>query len=142
MRVERSVGYVARIEDDIVTEGFEIGLAEVAAGGLQGVEKEAGGFVVDLPGDEQAHDLHESDLNGVGVFKDGQDEDGGAATGAVGAELDAFVLKALVKEAEAVAAESGRSALSAVDFDVLTTIWITCHECLPPPPGDLLESWG
>ena len=72
MRVERSVGYVARIEDDVVAEGFEVGLAEVAAGGLQGVEKEAGGLVVHLLGNEKAHNLHEGSLNGAGVFEDGQ----------------------------------------------------------------------
>ena len=121
MGVEGGVDYVARIDDDVVTEGFEVGLAEVAAGGLQGIEKEAGGFVVDLLGDEKAHDLHEGDLDGVGVFEDGQDEGGNAATGAVGAELDAFVLKAFVEITEAVAAQGGRSALGTVDFEVLTT---------------------
>jgi hypothetical protein len=39
-----------------------------------------------------------ADLNGAGVFEDGQNEDGGTATGAVCAELDAHVLEALVKE--------------------------------------------
>jgi hypothetical protein len=38
------------------------------------------------------------------------------AAGAVGGEADAFVLKAFVKKTVAVAAQGGRSALSAVDF--------------------------
>ena len=71
---------------------------------VQGVEQEAGGFVIDLLGEEQAHDLHESDLDGVGVFEDRKDEGGNAATGAVGAEADAFVLKAFVEKTETVAA--------------------------------------
>jgi hypothetical protein len=83
--------------------------------------------VIDLVGDEEAHDLHESDLDGVGVFEDGQDESGDAAAGAVGGEFDAFVLKAFVEETETVAAEGGRSALGAVDFEMLTAIGIFRH---------------
>jgi hypothetical protein len=96
--------------------------------------EEAGGFVFDLLGDEQAHDLHEGDLDGVGVFEDGEDESGDAAAGAVGAELNALVLKALVEETETVAAQGGRSALGAVDFEVLTAIRKICHMKLSPPP--------
>jgi len=125
-----------------VAERIEFGHAQVGAGGLQGVEQEAGGSVLDLLGDEQAHDLHEGDLDGVGVFEDGEDEGGDAATGAVGAEFDAFVLKAFVEEAETVAAQGGRSTLGAVDFDVLTAIGKTCHEYPSPLPGGLLGSWG
>ena len=115
-------------------EGFEVGHAQVGAGGLQGVEQEAGGFVIDLLGDEQAHDLHESDLNGVGVFEDGEDEGSDAAAGAVGAELYALVLKAFVEETETIAAQGGRSALGAVDFEVLTAIGKTLHWSTPPLP--------
>ena len=132
---ERSVSDVAGIEDDIVGERLEIGHAEIGAGGLQCIEKKASGFVLDLLGDKQAHDLHESDLDGVGVFEDGKNEGGNAAAGAVGTELDAFVLKAFVEKAEAVAAESGRSALSAIDFEMLTSVGIICHEGLLPLPG-------
>ena len=132
--VEGSVGGVARVEDDFVDVRFEVGHAQVGAGGLQGVEQEAGGFVVELLGDEQAHDLHEGDLNGVGVFEDGEDEGGNAATGAVGGEFDLLVLKAFVEEAETVAAQGGRSALSAVDFEVLTAIGKTLHWSTLPLP--------
>jgi hypothetical protein len=99
--------------------------------------------VVDLLGDEQAHDLHEGDLDGVSVFEDGEDEGGDTATGAVGAEADMFVLKAFVEETETGAAQGGRSALGAVDFEVLTAIGKICYlSALPPSPGDLLESSG
>ena len=133
--IEGSVGDVARVEDDVVGEGLEIGHAEIGAGGLQCIEKKAGGFVLDLLGDEQAHDLHEGDLDGVGIFEDGKNEGGNAATGAIGAELDAFVLKAFVKKTEAVAAEGGRSALGAIDFEMLTAVGIICHEGLLPLLG-------
>jgi hypothetical protein len=78
--------------------------------------------VVDLVGKEGAHDLHEGDLNGVSVLEDGKDKGGGTAAGAVRVEADAFFLMALVEETETIAAQSGRTALSAIDFEVLTTI--------------------
>ncbi|HTU50452.1 MAG TPA: hypothetical protein VMF56_07645 [Acidobacteriaceae bacterium] len=98
--------------------------------------------MLDLLRDEQAHDLHEGDLDGVGVLENGEDEDGSAATFAVGGEADALVLKALVEKTEAIAAKCGRSALRSIDFDVLTTRWKICHESLTPSPGGPLESSG
>src|SRR5579872_214557 len=132
--IERRVGGVARVEDDVVDAGVEVSHAEIGAGGLQGIKKEAGSFVLDLLGDEQAHDLHEGNLNGVGVFEQRQDEGSAAATGARGVQTDAFLLVALVEETETVAAQRGRSALGAIDFEMLTTIWITGHESLLPLP--------
>ena len=41
---------------------------------MQGVEEERGGFVGDGIGEKEAHDLHEGDLDGVGVLEDGQEE--------------------------------------------------------------------
>ena len=125
--IEWSDGGIARVEDDVVVVGIELGAMDVSAGGLEGIEKKAGGFVFDLAGEEQAHDFHESDLDGVGVFEDGQGERAWAAAGAVGSEADALVVIALVKETEAIAAERGRSALDAVDFDVLAAIGISGH---------------
>ena len=45
-----------------------------------------------------------------------------------GIDEDALLVPLLVKETEPVAAQSGRTALCSVDFDVLTTIWIRRHE--------------
>jgi hypothetical protein len=58
---------------------------------LQGVEKKAGGFVLDLAGEEETHDLHERHLDGVGVFEYRQDKGGGAATAAIEVEPDALL---------------------------------------------------
>jgi len=142
--IERSITDGAGVEDDFMVMGLESGHAQVATRGLKSVEQEAGGFVVDLLGDEQADYLHERDLNGVGVFEDGEFEGRNTAAGAVGGEFDPLVLKAFVEKAETVAAQGGRSALSAVDFEMLTTIWIIRHWFCPPPPSPLglLESSG
>ena len=40
-----------------------------------------------------------------------------------------------MEKTETVAAKGGRSALRAVDFEVLTAVGIICHECLLPLPG-------
>ena len=52
--------------------GFEGGAAEIRRGGLQGIEEESGGAVVDLIGQEEAHALHEGYLDRVRVFQDRQ----------------------------------------------------------------------
>src|SRR5579862_2407705 len=105
---------------------------QVAAGCLQSVEDESGSLGVDVAGNEQTRDLHERDLDGVGVLEDGQVDGHGAAAGArvflaIGMELDALVVMAFVKVTETVAAQGGRSALRAVDLDALATTWITGH---------------
>ena len=142
--IQSSDGGGAGIEDDVMEVGIEARVAEVAAGGLQGVEKKAGSFVIDLIGEQHAHDLHEGNLDGIGVFEDREHEGGGAAAGAgfICGEPDALVVKALVKETETVAAEGGRSALHAVDFDVLTTIGISGHDDVTPSRGGAVESSG
>ena len=99
--------------------GFEGGEAEIATGGLQGIGEEAGGFRIDLTAGEEAHDLHERDLDRIGILEDGQDEIGTAAAFAIGVEFDLLLLKAFVEEAETVAAKCGRSALGSVDFQML-----------------------
>jgi hypothetical protein len=107
------------IDDDFAGTGLEAGAGEVGGSGLQGVEKKSGGFGIDLTGGDEAHDLHEGDLDGVGVFKDGE-IDGGAGA-AAGVHGDVGVLPLLVKETELAALHGRRTALGAVDFDVLTT---------------------
>jgi hypothetical protein len=114
---------IGAVVDDYIHDvrGPEGGVAKVETGGLQGVEEQAGDFGVDLAGGEQAHDVHEGDLDGIGVFEDGKIEAGAAVAGAVAAELDALLLKAFVEETETVAFECGRAALGSVDFEMLTT---------------------
>ena len=109
-----------------MTVGIELRALKVSTCGLQRVEKKACGFVLDLAREQHAHDLHERDLNGIGVLEDGQDERAcvAASAGVFSGEADALVMKALVKETETIAAQGGRSALNAIDFDVLTTTWI------------------
>src|SRR5262249_44039015 len=110
------------------------------AGGLQGIEKKSRGLVVDLLTEKQVRDLHERHLDGVGVLENGEDESGDGATGAVGTDADAFILKAFMEVAEAGAPHGGRSALSAVDLDVVAAIRKTCHLGILPRVGDLLKS--
>jgi hypothetical protein len=91
--VKDALGCVARVEDDFVNPRFEVGLTQVGAGSLQRIKKEAGGFVLDLPGEEQAHDLHEGHLDGVGVFEHRQEDGGRAATASIDVQTDALFLK-------------------------------------------------
>ncbi len=126
--VEGSLIDGAGIEDDVVTKGRERCAREVGAGDLQSVEREAGGFAVELAGDGEAQDLHDADLDRVGVLKGGKvDGDAAAAARAVGVELDALLVMAFVEEAETVAAQGGRSALRAVDLEILAPIWERKH---------------
>ena len=96
---EGGVGDAARIDHDLLGTGFEGGAAEIGRGGLQGIEKESGGSVVDLVGKEETHPLHERDLDRIRVFEDGQVERVTRTAGAVGVELDASLLPALVEVA-------------------------------------------
>ena len=110
------------------------------AGGLQGVEEESGVLAVDLAGDDEAHDLHERDLDRVGVFEDGERDGDPAAAGAgvfgaIEVELDDLFVVEFVEVTEAVAAQGGRTAERAVDFDVLAPIWEIWHcDLLSPSP--------
>ena len=60
----------AEIDDDALeVVGLQLHLAKVGRGGLEGVEQESGDFRIELPGDEQAHDLHERHLDALGVLE-------------------------------------------------------------------------
>ena len=83
-------------------------------------------FGVELAAHGHAHDLHERDLNGIGVLKHGE-IDGARPACVPGVDQDALLMPLLVKETELVTPQSGRTALGAVNFDVLTTIWIRRH---------------
>ncbi len=82
MGAESGFADAGGIENHIVHAGLETCATEIAAGGLQSVEDESGGLGVHVAGDEQARDLHERDLDGVGVLEDGQIDGDGAAAGA------------------------------------------------------------
>jgi hypothetical protein len=63
------------VDDDVVLGlGLEVDVLEVGGGDLQAVEEQAGGFFIDLTLDQHLHDLHDGELDGVGVFKDGKGE--------------------------------------------------------------------
>jgi hypothetical protein len=74
-----------------------------------------------LSAEGEAHDLHERDLDGVGVLEHGEIEGDAGATGAVGVEDDAGFMPALMEKAEVVTSQGGRSALGAVDFEMFAT---------------------
>ena len=95
---------------------LEIGSAEVRGCGLQGVEQQTGGFRIHLSAEDEAHDLHERDLDGVGVLKHGQIDGGASAARAIGVEDDAGFLPAFMEITKVIAFQRGRSALGAVDF--------------------------
>ena len=122
--------------------GLEIGAAQVERRGLQGVEQEAGGFVVDLVGDQQAHDLHEGDLDGVGVLEDGQVEGRRGLAGLGGIDDDALVVPLFMKETEAAIANRGRSALRPIDLDVLAARDVGAIHGYPPRPLSPLDLWN
>jgi hypothetical protein len=122
--------------------GLEIGAAQVERRGLQGVEQEAGGFVVDLAGDQQTHDLHEGDLDRVGVLEDGQVEGGRRLASLGGIDHDALVVPLFMKETEAAIANRGRSALRPIDLDVLAARDVGAIHGYPPVPPRSLESPG
>ena len=118
---ERGVRDFARVHDDVLFDcRFELGVLEVAPGGLESIREEESGFVLDLAGDEEAHDLHERDLDGAGVFENGELEAAGS-TASVGVDLDAPLAPLLVKETIVAAMKRWAAAQSAVDLNVLAT---------------------
>jgi len=93
-------------------------LAEVVGGGLEGVEEKTGSFGMDLAGDDQTHDLHESDLDRFGILQDGQGEGFG---GQLRLQGDSLALPLVVEETESALAKSWGAAQSAIGFDMGTT---------------------
>ena len=94
--------------------GLEFRVTQVGACGLKTVEHEGGGFMVDASGAEQLDDLHERNLDRVGIFEQGEAKF--AALGLILGNQLALVLNALMKIAMAFAAQRRRAALHAVDF--------------------------
>ena len=131
--VEGRIGYAGDVDHDALgVQGFEGGAADVGRGSLQAVEKQAGGFVIEVARDDKLQDLHEGDLDGLGVLEDGQ-VDGAGSCAARRINEEAVRYADIVKIAEAAGAEGGRAALGAVGLDVLTTL--NFHdECSTPSP--------
>ena len=107
----------AGIDDDgLMAIGGERHPAEVERGGLERVEEEPGGFGVELASKDEAHDLHEGDLDGIGVLEDGHGET--ERGGGRGVQGNVLALPFFVKETVAALAQSGGAALGAIGFDV------------------------
>jgi hypothetical protein len=105
--------------DALAMIGLKLHLAEVERGGLQGVKEESGDFRIELPAKDEAHDLHEGDLDGVGVLEHGHGE--AKRGGGLRVQLDLLALPILVKETEAASAKSRGAALGAIGFDMSAT---------------------
>ena len=75
----------------------------------------------DLSAEQQAHDLHDGALDGVGIFKDGH-VDGWPDLHARGVEQDVLLAPSSMKVAKTIFADGWRSALSAVDLNVFASV--------------------
>jgi len=92
------------------------------------------------PPKDEAHDLHEGDLDGVGVLEHGHGE--AERGGGLRVQLNLLALPILVKETEAASAKSRGAALGAIGFDMSATRYknVVRHErCSTPLPHGLLE---
>ncbi|MBZ5664358.1 MAG: hypothetical protein LAO30_07100 [Acidobacteriia bacterium] len=84
--------------------------------------------MIDLAGDQEAHDLSQAELDGVCVLERGERDD--AVLAKFHVDLAAQDAALIVEIAKQFIAHGGRSALDAVDFNVLTAAnvwWIRRH---------------
>ena len=100
---------------------IEVHALEVVAGDLERVEEFACELLIDVVVTQVVHDVHDGDLNGVGVFEDGKHrrflEHGGAKA-----------TKGLIVEVASVADfQRGRATFNAVDFDMSALANFDCH---------------
>src|SRR5208282_3762427 len=114
---QRAILDALGIDDDLGGLGLERSELDVGGGGAKGAQEEGSGGVIDLVGDEQAHDFAEAELDGVGVLEGGEGED--AQLGKFHVDLAAHRAAMLVEVTLSFVAQGGRSALDAVDLDVL-----------------------
>lgn len=63
------------IDHDVGWLGLQGSEPDVGGGGAKGAQEERGGAVIDLLGDEQAHDLGQAELDGVRVLEGGEVND-------------------------------------------------------------------
>jgi two-component system LytT family response regulator len=97
---------------------LKIGIAEVVAGGLQGIEHEACGLMIDFAGAEHLDDLHERDLDRVGVFEQRKIE---ALCRSIGSDFRPLAANLVMEKAMPPTAQCGRAALGAVGLHMLTS---------------------
>jgi hypothetical protein len=129
-----TIGDGLRVDDYVGRPGLQGKELEVGGGGAKDAEEERGGAVLDLLGDDQAHEFGQGELDGVGVFEGGE-LDGALVAGFQGYTA-AHEAALLVKVTMRFVALGGRSALDAVDLDVLAAAdgyGVRWH-------GDLLKS--
>ena len=107
--VDNNIGDVIRLKVDV---------AEVVAGGLQGIEHEARGLVIDGAGAEHLDDLHQCDLDAVGVFQQRESE---AGCGSTGANFGLLAADLVMEKAIPSGTQCGRAALGTVELDMLTS---------------------
>jgi hypothetical protein len=124
-RSQGTIGDGVGIDDYVRGLGLQGKELEVGGGGAQDTQEERSGAVLDLLGEDEAHEFGQGELDGVGVLEGGEGE------GGVYGFLDIFVrifvhselvgaaAMLVVKETEAFGAEGGGSTLDAVGFDVL-----------------------
>lgn len=114
---------------------FEGSVFEIGTGGLESVEDESGVAMIDAAVEEGFDGFHDGDLDGIGVFEQGEFEGvfareglAGIATG-VGAKT---ALGLVVEVAETTVFERGTAAEFSVGLDVLAK-WYRGHDPSPLP---------
>jgi hypothetical protein len=100
---------------------FEVQAFEVRGRDLERVEQEAGGFPFESFLQDHLHDLANDGLNGVRIFKNGQNDFAGCVLFGIVVTVHSHGTILLMVETEIPAAESGGTALGSIDLDMTTT---------------------
>lgn len=115
--------------------GLEGGVFEVGAGGLESVEDESGVAMIDAAVEEGLDGFHDADLDGVGIFEQGELVSVFASVGLAGIATGigtATTLGLIVEIAETTVLERGTAAEFSVGLDVLAS-WYRGHDPSPRP---------